>query len=57
MILVYIEVRDGKVKKSSLEALSEGKRRADELGLDTAAVLVGHGLEGLDSEIFALWSL
>ncbi len=52
MILVYIEVRDGKVKKSSLETLSEGKRRADELGLDTAAVLVGHGLKGLDSGIF-----
>lgn len=52
MILVYIEVRDGKVKKSSLEALSEGKRRADELGLKTGAVLVGHGLEGLVSEVF-----
>ena len=52
MILVYIEVRDGKVKKSSLETLSEGKRRADELGLETGAVLVGHGLEGLASEVF-----
>jgi electron transfer flavoprotein alpha subunit len=53
MILVYIEVRDGKIKKSSLEALSEGKRRADELQEDVQAVLVGHGLEGLASELYA----
>jgi electron transfer flavoprotein alpha subunit len=52
MILVYIEVRDGKVKKSSLETLSEGKRRADELGMEAAAVFVGHGLDGLASEVF-----
>jgi len=53
MILVYIEVRDGKVKKSSLEALSEGKRRASELELEAHAVLVGHGLEGLASGLYA----
>ena len=41
MILTFIETRDGKVKKSSLEALSEAKRRAGEMGLQTAAVLVG----------------
>jgi electron transfer flavoprotein alpha subunit len=51
MILVYIEVRDGKVKKSSLEILSEAKRRADELGLEVFAVLVGHGLESLAPEV------
>jgi len=53
MILVYIEVRDGKVKKSSLEALSEGKRRAGELGVEAHAVLAGHGLEGLASGLYA----
>jgi len=53
MILVYIEVRDGKVKKSSLEALSEGRRRADELQGEAHAVLVGHGLEGLASDLYA----
>jgi len=52
MILVYIEVRDGKVKKSSLEALSEGRRRADELNTELHAVLVGHNLEGLAAESF-----
>jgi len=41
MIAVFIETRDGKAKKSSLEALSEARRRAAELGLETAALLVG----------------
>jgi electron transfer flavoprotein alpha subunit len=52
MILVYIEVRDGKVKKSSLEVLSEGKRRANELNTELHAVLIGHNLEGLAAEAF-----
>jgi electron transfer flavoprotein alpha subunit len=52
MILVYIEVRDGKVKKSSLESLSEAKRRAGEMGLDVAAVFVGHNQESLGPEAF-----
>jgi electron transfer flavoprotein alpha subunit len=52
MILVFIEVRDGKVKKSSLEALSEGKRRGDDLKKEANAVLVGHKLENLASEVF-----
>lgn len=52
MILVYIEVREGRVKKSSLEALSEGKRRAKELNTEANAVLVGPNLENLAQEIF-----
>jgi electron transfer flavoprotein alpha subunit len=52
MILIFIEVREGKVKKSSLEALSEGKRRADDLNTEANAVLVGHNLESLASEVF-----
>jgi electron transfer flavoprotein alpha subunit len=51
MIAVFVEIREGKIKKSSLEALSEAKRRATELGTDTAAVLVGAGLEGLAFEL------
>ena len=51
MILVYIEEREGKVKKSSLEALSEGKRRADDLNTEANAVLVGHSLESLATEV------
>ena len=50
MILVYLEIREGKIKKSSLEALSEGKRRSQELGVECAAVLIGHGLDSLAAE-------
>ena len=53
MILVYIETRDGKVKRPSLEALSEAKRRAAELGTDVAAVLAGTGLETAGQEVTA----
>lgn len=52
MILVYIEVRDGKVKKSSLEALSEAKRKSAELSTDVAAAFVGHNLDSLAPEAF-----
>jgi len=52
MILAYIEVREGKIKKSSLEALSEGKRCAAELKTEANAVLVGHKVENLAREVF-----
>ncbi|MGB2845663.1 MAG: electron transfer flavoprotein subunit alpha/FixB family protein [Candidatus Aminicenantaceae bacterium] len=52
MILIFIEEREGKVKKSSLEAVSEGKRRAEDLNTELYAVLVGHNLESLASEVF-----
>jgi electron transfer flavoprotein alpha subunit len=41
MILVFIETRDGGIKKGSLEALSEAKRRGAELGWEVAAVFAG----------------
>jgi electron transfer flavoprotein alpha subunit len=53
MILTYIELKDGKIKKASLETLSEGKRKAAELNKRLAAVVVGAGKEGLASEIFS----
>jgi len=52
MIVVYIEVREGKIKKASLETLSEGKRLADEMNMETAAVFVGSEVDGLASEAF-----
>jgi len=52
MILVYLEIRDSKAKKSSLEVLSEAKRRGEELGMKTEAALVGHGVDSLASEAF-----
>jgi len=51
MIAVFIETRDRKPKKSSLEALSEAKRIARLMGLETAAVLAGAGLESLAPEL------
>jgi electron transfer flavoprotein alpha subunit len=47
-----MECRDGKIKKSSFEVLSEGKRRGDEMGMETNAVIVGHGLDSLAAEAF-----
>jgi electron transfer flavoprotein alpha subunit len=52
MILTYIEVRDNRIKKASLEALSEAKRKAGELKTEAAAVLVGSGFDALAGELF-----
>lgn len=57
MILVFIEIRDGKVKKSSLEVLSEGKRRAKEMNSEVGAVIVGHNLERHAAEVFPYGAL
>ena len=43
-ILVYVEVRDGKVKRPSLEALSEAVRLAKKLGSKVGVALVGEGI-------------
>ncbi|MFC2161095.1 electron transfer flavoprotein subunit alpha/FixB family protein [Acidobacteriota bacterium] len=52
MFLVYIEIREGKIKKSSLEALSEAKRLSNDMGMEVAAVIVGHDNEALAKEGF-----
>lgn len=46
MILAFCEIRDGQIKKSSMEILSEARRRADELHVAVEAVVVGRGLDG-----------
>ena len=53
MILVFIETREGKVKKSSWETLGEAKRRAGELGVPVAAVFVGPAMDCFNPEVFA----
>ncbi|MCX6559440.1 MAG: electron transfer flavoprotein subunit alpha/FixB family protein [Candidatus Aminicenantes bacterium] len=53
MILTYIETREGKIKKSSLEALGEASRRAAELGVPASAVVVGAGLDSFPPELAA----
>ncbi|PWT99293.1 MAG: electron transfer flavoprotein subunit alpha [Candidatus Melainabacteria bacterium] len=50
-ILVFIEQRQGRLKKSSLEALSEAKRRISEIGGEVAALLVGDKVAGLSAEV------
>jgi electron transfer flavoprotein alpha subunit len=52
MIAVFMETREGKIKKSSLEALSEAKRRAGEWGVETAAILVGGAVADLAPAAF-----
>ena len=51
MILTFIEIREKKIKKSSLEILSEARRTADGLKTEAAAVLAGTGMEGLAAEL------
>jgi len=51
MILTYIETREKKIKKSSLEALSEARRTAEALGTETAAAVLGTGMDGLAAEL------
>src|SRR5512141_1846342 len=41
MILVFCELKDGKLRKPSAEALSEGRRLADASGNNLGALFVG----------------
>ena len=50
-VLVYVEVRDGKVRKSSIEAASEAGRIAAKLGGTASAVLVGDQVQTLAPQI------
>ena len=46
MILVFCELKDGKIRKPSLEALSEARRLADGGGLTVGALFVGASCAG-----------
>lgn len=46
-IWVYVEQRDGKLKKVTYELLSAGRKVADSLGEELCAVLPGKGVAGL----------
>jgi electron transfer flavoprotein alpha subunit len=52
-ILTFAEQRDGKLRRASLEAVSEARRLAGALGGSVTAVLVGSGVEGLAAELGA----
>jgi electron transfer flavoprotein alpha subunit len=49
-VLAFVECRDGRVRGSSLEAVSEARRLADAGSLgELTAVAVGHGVENVQS--------
>ncbi|BCW93007.1 MAG: electron transfer flavoprotein subunit alpha [Thermoanaerobaculum sp.] len=50
-ILVFVEQRDGQIRKASLEALSEAKRLAQAKGMPVVAVLVGSGVSQLAASL------
>jgi electron transfer flavoprotein alpha subunit len=50
-IVTFAEHREGKLRRSSLEAVSEARRLAGPLGGQVTAVLVGLGVEGLAAEL------
>jgi electron transfer flavoprotein alpha subunit len=52
-VLAFAESRGGKLKKASLEVVSEAARLAKKLGGDAAAVVAGEGAEGLAAELGA----
>jgi electron transfer flavoprotein alpha subunit len=53
VILTFAEERDGRLRRPSLEAVSEARRLADTLGGSVTSVLVGSGVTGLAPELAA----
>ena len=49
-IFVYIELENGAVADVSLELLTKGRELADELGVKLEAVVLGHGVAGIEKE-------
>jgi electron transfer flavoprotein alpha subunit len=52
-ILVFVEQRNGNIRKASLEALSEAKRLATAAGWSVCAVIAGHGIAAKAAELGA----
>ena len=50
-IVTFAEVREGKVRRASLEAVSEARRLAGPLGATVQAVLIGQGVASLATEV------
>ena len=50
-IFVYIELENGAVADVSLELLTKGRELADELGVKLEAVVLGHGVAGIEKEL------
>ena len=52
-VFVFAEQHDGKLASCALELLGEGRKLADKLGEELAAVLAGHHVEELCEVLFA----
>ncbi len=52
-ILVFVEQRNGSIRKASLEALSEARRLAGGAGWSVCAVVAGHGIAAKAAELGA----
>ncbi len=50
-VLIYAEIKAGKIKKSAFELASEGRKLADALGGDLGAALIGPGLESFAADL------
>ena len=50
-VWVFCEQREGKLMPTDFELISEGRRLADELGVDLCGLLLGDGVEGLAKEL------
>ncbi len=50
-IIVFAEQRDGQLKRSSIETLSEGKRIRDSIQGTLTAIIMGQGIESLAKEV------
>jgi len=51
IIITFAETREVKLRRASLEAVSEARRLASALGASVESVLVGSGVEGLAAEL------
>ena len=50
-VMVFCEQRDGKVNPTSFELLSEGRKLADDLGVELWGLLLGSDVKGLAKEL------
>jgi electron transfer flavoprotein alpha subunit len=53
VILTFAEEREGRLRRPSLEAVSEARRLADALGGSVTSVLIGSGVKDLATELAA----
>ncbi|WP_367269162.1 electron transfer flavoprotein subunit alpha/FixB family protein, partial [uncultured Oscillibacter sp.] len=50
-VWVFCEQREGKLMPTDFELISEGRKLADELGVDLCGLLLGDNVEGLAKEL------